>query len=98
MPSGIGAIVLAASVPAALMGLLLRLAARTGPRHTIRRSVACPLRGREATVDLVPLDEQHDIWADVVRCSLVPEHAEILCGKPCRSAGVTPFGTATLTP
>jgi hypothetical protein len=34
-----------------------------------------------------------EAYTDVVACSLVREHREIDCGKPCRSTGVAPFGT-----
>ena len=98
MSSEIGMLVLAASVPAALMGLLLWLAARIRPRRTGRRSVACPARGHDAAVDVVFADDEHDAWADVVHCSLVPEDGAIACGKPCRSISVAPFGVARLTP
>jgi hypothetical protein len=83
---------LAAAVPAALMGLLLCFAVRITPRGITRRRLACPLLARDATVDFVVEDDGGDTCADVVACSLVPGGCEIACGKPCRSTGVASFG------
>jgi hypothetical protein len=88
---------LSGTVPMALMAFLLCLASRTSPRGMRRRRTSCPLQGREATVDFVLEDNDGEVYADVVGCSLVgPEH-EIDCGKPCRSASVAPFGSARLS-
>jgi hypothetical protein len=85
---------LGGTVPVALMALLLYGASRISPRGMRRRRTACPLQEREATVDFVVGDEDTPVYADVVGCSLVAPGHEIECGKPCRSAGVAPFGTA----
>jgi hypothetical protein len=91
-----GAILLAAAVPVTILVFLLGLASRIRPRAMNRRRVRCPLQGREATVDFVLRCDDGDAYNDVVACSLVEEHDEIACGKPCRSTGVAPFGTARM--
>ena len=88
--------VLQGTIIAALMLLLLCFAIRIPPRGTTRRRLTCPLRGLDATVDFVMRDTDGDVYADVVGCSLVASGDQIVCGKPCRSTSVAPFGTAWL--
>jgi hypothetical protein len=91
-----GAILFAAALPAALMALLLCFAIRIPPRQVSRRRVTCPVRGHAADVDFVLEDDDGETYVDVVGCSLTAPEGETRCGKPCRSTGVAPFGTARL--
>jgi hypothetical protein len=94
--SGLAAILLAASVPAALVALFLGFAGLVAPRGVMRRRITCPVQGREALVDFVLAEGNGDVYRDVVDCPLVGPGHEIDCGKPCRSLGVAPFGTSRL--
>jgi hypothetical protein len=87
-------IIVAGALPMAMVALLVCFAVRVLPRRTRRRHVTCPIHEREAIVDFVTDEDGGTVFADVVACSLVPGRREVACGKPCRSTGVAPFGTA----